>query len=74
MEALKDADPADKADIYCRTTLTLTYHPHEKRVAARTRPETIMYLGACPRTDSHLSYTIDIALTTEFAITALGVR
>jgi hypothetical protein len=27
----------------------------------------------CPRTDSHLTYTIDIALTTEFAITADSV-
>jgi hypothetical protein len=28
----------------------------------------------CPRTDSHLTYMIDIALTTEFAITAGGAR
>jgi hypothetical protein len=28
----------------------------------------------CPRTDSHLTYTIDIALTTEFAITPDGAR
>ena len=27
MEALKDADPADKAEIYRRIGLTLTYHP-----------------------------------------------
>jgi len=32
MRALKDADPADKAEIYRRIGLTLTYHPQEKRV------------------------------------------
>jgi len=28
----------------------------------------------CPRTESQLTYMIDIALATEFAITAGGVR
>ena len=28
----------------------------------------------CPRTDTHLTYVIDIALTTEFALAAGGVR
>jgi hypothetical protein len=28
----------------------------------------------CPRSDSHLTYMIDIALTTQFAITAGEVR
>jgi hypothetical protein len=28
----------------------------------------------CPRTDTHLTYMIDIALTTEFALAAGGVR
>ena len=28
----------------------------------------------CPGTDSHLSYMIDIALSTEFTIAAGGVR
>jgi len=28
----------------------------------------------CPRSDSHLTYMIDIALTTEFAITAGSAR
>jgi site-specific DNA recombinase len=51
MEALKDADPADKAEIYRRIGLTLTYHPQEKRVAAEARPNSIMYVGTCPRTD-----------------------
>ena len=31
-------------------------------------------LKKCPRTDSHLMYMIDIALTTEFAVTAGGAR
>jgi site-specific DNA recombinase len=49
MQALKGADPADKAEIYRRIGLTLTYHPQEKRVAAEARPNSIMYVGACPR-------------------------
>ena len=51
MQALKGADPADKAEIYRRIGLTLTYHPQEKRVAAEARPNSIMYVGACPRGD-----------------------
>src|SRR4029077_6861136 len=48
MQALKDADPADKAGLYRRIELTLTYHPQEKRGAAEARPNSIMYAGACP--------------------------
>ena len=51
MQVLKDADPADKAEIYSRLGLTLTYHPNEKRVVAEARPASIMYVGACPRGD-----------------------
>ena len=49
MEALKEANPADKAELYSRLRVTLTYHPNEKRVAAEARPASIMYVGACPR-------------------------
>jgi site-specific DNA recombinase len=51
MQALKDADPADKAEIYHRIGLALTYHPQDKRVKAEARPNSIMYVGACPRGD-----------------------
>lgn len=51
MQALEDADPADKAEIYQRLGLTLTYHRQEKRVAAEARPNSIMYVRECPRTD-----------------------
>jgi hypothetical protein len=51
MQVLKDADPADKAEIYSQLGLTLTYHPDEKRVVAEARPASIMYIGACPRGD-----------------------
>jgi site-specific DNA recombinase len=51
MQVLKDADPADKAEIYGQLGLTLTYHPDEKRVVAEARPASIMYVGACPRGD-----------------------
>ena len=74
MQALKGADPADKAEIYRRIGLTLTYHPQEKRVAAEARPNSIMYVGACPRADTHLTYMIDIALTTEFSLAAGRAR
>jgi hypothetical protein len=51
MRVLKDADPADKTEIYGQLGLTLTYHPNDRRVVAEARPETIMYVGACPRGD-----------------------
>jgi hypothetical protein len=51
MQALKEANPADKAKVYSRLGLTLTYYPSEKRVAAKARPASIMYVGACPRGD-----------------------
>ena len=28
----------------------------------------------CPRSDTHLTYMIDIALTTEFSFIAIGAR
>jgi hypothetical protein len=55
MQALKDGDPADKAEIYSRIGLTLTYYPQEKRVAAEARPESIMYVRECPRGDLNLN-------------------
>jgi hypothetical protein len=48
VQALKDADPADKAEIYQRLGLTLTFNPQEKRVAAEARPNSIMYVRECP--------------------------
>ena len=42
MQVLRDADPADKAEVYSHLGLTLTYHPEDKRVLAEARPETIM--------------------------------
>jgi hypothetical protein len=49
MQALRDADPADKAEVYSRLGLTLTYYPHEKRVAAEARPASIMNVREYPR-------------------------
>jgi hypothetical protein len=31
-----------------------------------------VYVSVCPRTDTHLNYMINIALTKEFAITAIS--
>jgi len=49
LQVLEEADPADKAEVYNRLGVTLTYHLNEKRVAAEARPASIMYVGACPR-------------------------
>ena len=38
MRVLRDADPADKAEVYSRPGLTLTYHPGGKRVIAAECP------------------------------------
>src|SRR5580704_524646 len=38
MRALKEADPADKAEVNSRLGLTLTHHPSEKRVVVEARP------------------------------------
>ena len=50
MQVLRDADPADKAEVYSRLGLTLTYHPQKRLVAAKFCPEKFMYVGKCPRT------------------------
>jgi hypothetical protein len=50
VQVLKDADPADKAKVYSRLGVTLTYHPRDRRVNAEARPNSIMYVGECPRT------------------------
>ena len=51
MTVLGEVDPADKAEVYQQLGLTLTYDPAVKRVKAEARPESIMYVGKCPRGD-----------------------
>jgi hypothetical protein len=51
MQALNEADPADKAEVYSRLGVTLIYDPKDRRVHAEARPNLIMYVGACPRGD-----------------------
>jgi Asp-tRNA(Asn)/Glu-tRNA(Gln) amidotransferase C subunit len=36
MQALKQADPADKAEVYSRLSVMLTYHPNEKAGQGRS--------------------------------------
>ena len=58
IQVLRNADPADKAEVYQRLGMTLTYHPKDKRVKAEMRSNSSMYLGACPRpdwTNAHMS-------------------
>jgi site-specific DNA recombinase len=51
MRVLRDADPADKAEVYSRLGLKLTYHPGGKRVIAEVRPDLGVYVRECPRGD-----------------------
>jgi site-specific DNA recombinase len=51
MRVLRDADPADKAEVYSRLGLTLTYRPGGKRVIAEVRPNLGVYVSECPRGD-----------------------
>jgi site-specific DNA recombinase len=48
---LRDADPADKAEIYSGVGLKLTYQPARNAVIAAAQPSAIMYEGLCPRGD-----------------------
>ena len=68
------ADPADKADIYAQLRLTLTYQPEEKLVQATIKPGPNVRKGFVSDVRLAPTYMIDIALTTQFAITAGGVR
>jgi hypothetical protein len=52
MRALKDADPADKADLP-PDKADAHHHLQEKRLAAEARPNSIMYVGACPRAKAY---------------------
>jgi site-specific DNA recombinase len=51
LRVLGEADPADKAEVYSRLALTLTYHPEGRRVIAEMRPKPDMYVEKCPRGD-----------------------
>ena len=49
---LEDADLADKAEIYRRLGLTLTYYRGGRRIVAEAGPATGEHRGLlCPRTD-----------------------
>ncbi len=43
---VQEADPADKADIYAKLRLTLTYQPGERLVEATTKPGLNMRRGS----------------------------
>lgn len=60
MQVLRDADPADMAEVYSELGLTLTYHPEDKRLIAEARPETVMYVGKCPRSEPPGTYMLVI--------------
>ena len=51
MRVLDDADPADKAEVYSRLGLTLTYHPEGRRMEVEMRPNLGVYVRKCPRGD-----------------------
>jgi hypothetical protein len=49
-------------------------HKHEAAETALSHTRRSYHDHPCPRSESHLTYMIDIALTTELAITAGRVR
>ena len=51
LAVLRDADPLDKAEIYRKVGLRLTYQPGENKMIAEARPPAIMYEGSCRRGD-----------------------
>ncbi|MEU7871279.1 recombinase family protein [Dactylosporangium sp. NPDC049140] len=51
LTVLRDADPADKAEIYRGLGLQLTYQPGANNVIAEAKPTAIMYEGSCRRGD-----------------------
>jgi hypothetical protein len=51
MQVLENADPTDKAEVYSRLGLMLTYHPEDRRMEVEMRPDLGVYVGKCPRGD-----------------------
>lgn len=74
IHVLSTANADDRSEIFRQLGLKLTYHPGRRIVEAKIEPTPHGSFWKCPRSDSHLTYMIDIALTTQFAITAGGVR
>ncbi|MEU8252115.1 hypothetical protein [Nonomuraea sp. NPDC048916] len=52
-DVLKEADPADRNDLYAQMGLYLVYDPSERVVAVEARPS--MYRSTCPRGDLNRS-------------------
>ncbi|MDQ2812569.1 MAG: zinc ribbon domain-containing protein [Actinomycetota bacterium] len=52
------ADPADKADIYAKLRLTLTYQPEEKLVQAIIKQGLTCAKGLCPRSKAYRSHML----------------
>jgi hypothetical protein len=69
---LRDADLNDKSEIFRQLGLKLTYHPGRRLVEAKIEPAKYGFFRQCPRGDTHLTYMIDIALTTEFSLITIG--
>jgi site-specific DNA recombinase len=55
LQVLKDADPADKAEVYSRLGLTLTYHPEDRRMEVKMCPNRGVYVQKCPRPKGYQS-------------------
>jgi len=51
MQVIRDADPADKADLYTQLGLTMTYRPQRRLVQATVTPSLHMCKDSCPRTE-----------------------
>jgi hypothetical protein len=51
VQVIRDADPADKADLYAQLGLTLTYRPQKRLVEASVTPSLHVCKSLCPRGD-----------------------
>ncbi len=56
MSVLRNADPADKAELYTKLGLRLTYNPGPRTVDARAEIGRTCTKGSCPRGESPLTY------------------
>jgi site-specific DNA recombinase len=58
---LRQADPADKAEVYRQLGIRLTYYPENTKCGPRLASTRIMGNGPCPRTDLNQSPMLTVA-------------
>jgi len=56
VQVIRDADPADKADLYTQLGLSMTYRPQERLVEVTVTPSLRMCKGFVSERDMTLTY------------------